>query len=56
VKSDHESGLKFKNKRDRKIIDVDPNAPSGDNSTRHEIRDRRYVQIVIYDHMTRRKS
>ena len=56
VIADSEAGLLFKNKRDRKVINVDPNAPPGDNSTRTEIKTTEYLQIVIYDHMTRRKS
>ena len=54
--ADNEAGLLFKNKRDRKVINVDAKAPPGDNSTRAEIQTREYMQIVIYDHMTRRKS
>lgn len=50
------TGLLFKNKRDRKVINVDPNAPPGDNTTRTEIQTPEYRQVVIYDHMTRRKS
>ena len=56
VIADNETGLLFKNKRDRKVINVDPNANPGDNSTRTEIANKEYLQIVIYDHMTRRKS
>ena len=56
VIADNETGLLFKNKRDRKVINVDPNANPGDNSTRTEIATKEYLQIVIYDHMTRRKS
>jgi len=56
VKAENETGLKFKNKRDRKVINVDPNAPSGDNSQRTEIETSEYIQVVIYDHQTRRKS
>jgi len=58
VKSDSESGLLFKNKRDRKVINVDPNAENGpgDNSTRHVIKTKEYIQVVIIDHMTRRKA
>lgn len=56
VKADGEAGLLFKNKRDRKVINVDPNADCGDNSTRHVIRTKEYIQVVIYDHMTRRRS
>ena len=56
VIADNETGLLFKNKRDRKVINVDPNAAAGDNSTRTEIKTDEYLQVVIYDHMTRRKS
>jgi len=56
VIADNETGLLFKNKRDRKVINVDPNANPGDNSTRTEITTTEYLQVVIYDHMTRRKS
>ncbi|KAI8521667.1 PREDICTED: uncharacterized protein C4orf22 homolog [Branchiostoma belcheri] len=51
------SGLLFKNKRDRKILNVDPKAASpGDNSTRTVIESPQYTQVVIYDHITRRKT
>ena len=56
VIADNETGLLFKNKRDRKVINVDPNANPGDNSTRTEITTTEYLQVVIYDHMTRRKN
>ncbi|GMH77621.1 hypothetical protein TL16_g07472 [Triparma laevis f. inornata] len=56
VIADNETGLLFKNKRDRKVINVDPNANPGDNSTRTEIKTSEFLQVVIYDHMTRRKS
>uniref|UniRef100_A0A0G4FLI9 Cilia- and flagella-associated protein 299 n=1 Tax=Chromera velia CCMP2878 TaxID=1169474 RepID=A0A0G4FLI9_9ALVE len=58
VISDHEQGLLFKHKRDRKVINVDPKAEPGDNTKRHEIKsnDAKYLQIVIYDHMTRKKG
>lgn len=52
-----ESGLQFKNKRDRKIINVDPDAETpGDNTRRFEIETDEYAQVVIYDHSTRRKN
>lgn len=54
VKADTEAGLLFKNKRDRKVINVDPNADCGDNSTRHVIHTKEYMQVVLYDHMSRR--
>jgi cilia- and flagella-associated protein 299 len=56
VIADSEHGLLFKNKRDRKVINVDPSAASGNNSIRHEVDTTEYIQVVIYDHMTRRKS
>ena len=58
VKADNAAGLLFKNKRDRKIINVDPKAPSGDNTVRYPISTAGtdYTQVVIYDHTTRRKS
>jgi len=57
VKADNEQGLLFKNKRDRKVINVDPfRVDSGDNSKRFEVITHEYIQVVIYDHMTRRKS
>jgi len=31
-------------------------SPPGDNSTRYEIPTESYLQFVIYDHITRRKT
>ncbi|XP_075060656.1 cilia- and flagella-associated protein 299 [Mixophyes fleayi] len=56
VIAENSSGLLFKNKRDRKILNVDPKASPGDNSTRIPIQTDLYVQVVIYDHITRRKT
>ena len=56
VIADSETGLLFKNKRDRKVINVDPKANPGDNSQRLEVQTDEYMQVVLYDHMTRRKS
>jgi len=56
VLADNKEGLLFKNKRDRKLINVDPKAKPGDNSTRTVIETDEYLQVVIYDHMTRRKN
>ena len=56
VIADNAAGLLFKNKRDRKVINVDPQSRPGDNSIRTEIPTNEYLQVVIYDHMTRRKS
>ena len=56
VISTHDAGILFKNKMDRKIINVDPEDDTGENSTRTEIKTDDYLQVVIYDHMTRRKN
>ena len=56
VIADNEAGLLFKNKRDRKIINVDPQSRPGDNSTRTEVQTHEYQQVVLYDHVTRRRS
>ena len=55
VISDNHQGLLFKNKRDRKIINVNPEAVHGDNTTRLELDTDEYVQVVFYDHTTRRR-
>ena len=55
VIADSTSGLTFKNKTDRKTIDVDPKAGKpGDNTTRLELFDISYEQTVLFDHFTRR--
>lgn len=57
VIAENASGLLFKNKRDRKILNVDPKAPNpGDNSTRTVTESTKFIQAVIYDHITRRKT
>ncbi|XP_011415615.1 cilia- and flagella-associated protein 299-like [Crassostrea angulata] len=57
VMAQNATGLIFKNKRDRKQLIVDPKAPNpGDNSYRYVIETPKYVQVVIYDHITRRKT
>ncbi|XP_077115145.1 cilia- and flagella-associated protein 299 [Ranitomeya variabilis] len=56
VIAENSSGLLFKNKRDRKILNVDPKASPGDNSSRTPIQTDLYIQAVIYDHITRRKT
>lgn len=56
VIADSEAGLLFKNKRDRKLINVDPRAKPGDNSTRTELLTHEYAQVVLFDHVTRRRS
>jgi hypothetical protein len=55
--TNHLEGLLFKSKRDRKIIIVDPKSGShGDNTTRKEIKSDKYIQVVVYRHLTRRKT
>ncbi|XP_067860010.1 cilia- and flagella-associated protein 299 [Heptranchias perlo] len=56
VITENASGLLFKNKRDRKTMHVDPKVSPGDNTTRSLIETDLYVQVVIYDHITRRKT
>mmetsp|Transcript_4543 Transcript_4543/g.10675 ORF Transcript_4543/g.10675 Transcript_4543/m.10675 type:complete len:232 (+) Transcript_4543:38-733(+) len=53
---DYEQGLLFKNTRDRKVINVDPKAEPGDNSKRVDVQTEEYIQVVIFDHMTRKKG
>jgi len=54
--TDKYPGLLFKNRRDRKIINVDPKAEIGDNTIRTTLRCPQYLQVVFYDHETRRKA
>lgn len=50
------SGLLFKNKKDRKIINVDAKESPGDNTTRTVLQTPEYEHVVFYDHVTRRKT
>ena len=53
-----EEGLMFRNKRDRKLINVNPNAPTpgdGTDRTTVDCSDSDYIQVVFFDHSTRRK-
>ena len=51
-----EDGLMFRNKRDRKLINVNPaEASPGDGTDRKTIDCPDYTQVVFFDHMTRRK-
>ncbi|XP_054543847.1 cilia- and flagella-associated protein 299 [Talpa occidentalis] len=56
VIADNPEGLLFKYKRYRKILNVDPKADPGDNSTRTSIQTDLYLQAVIFDHISRRKT
>ena len=55
VIADSAQGLLFKNKRDRKLINVNPDVSPGDNTTRTELETDDYIQVVFYDHTTRRR-
>lgn len=51
-----EQGLLFRNKRDRKVIYVNPESDQcGDDTERQEIECEEYTQVVFFDHLTRRK-
>ncbi|KAL4443356.1 hypothetical protein ABPG75_011093 [Micractinium tetrahymenae] len=57
VVADPATGLAFKNKRDRKVIIVDPEAPSpGDYTTWTEVGTDEYDQAVIFDHVIGRRT
>ena len=57
VIADNETGLIFKNKRDRKTVNVDPRAAdAGDSTTRVVIWSSDVIQCAIFDHVTRRKA
>nr|XP_032652743.1 cilia- and flagella-associated protein 299 isoform X3 [Chelonoidis abingdonii] len=56
VIAENACGLLFKNKCDRKIVNVDPKAYPGDSTTRTPIETNLYLQVVIYDHILRRKT
>ncbi|VDM20762.1 unnamed protein product [Hydatigera taeniaeformis] len=57
VIADNPSGLLFKNKRDRKLIIIDPwSQTAGDNTTRTAVYTTEYKQFILYDHITRRKT
>jgi hypothetical protein len=52
---DYSLGLLFKCTADRKIINVDPKGPHGDNTTRTPLMTTRYKQVVFYDHCFRKR-
>ncbi|XP_026703716.1 cilia- and flagella-associated protein 299 [Athene cunicularia] len=54
VIAENACGLLFKNKSDRKIINVDPKAYPGDDTTRMPVETDLYLHVVIYDHIVRR--
>ncbi|KAM6073002.1 cilia- and flagella-associated protein 299 [Theristicus caerulescens] len=54
VIAENACGLLFENRNDRKIINVDPKAYSGDNTTRTPVETYLYLHVVIYDHIIRK--
>jgi len=44
-----QQGLLFRNKRDRKVISVDPNKKPEENIKRTQIETPEYTQLVIFD-------
>eukprot|EP00073_Rattus_norvegicus_P040069 XP_008768300.2 PREDICTED: uncharacterized protein C4orf22 homolog isoform X1 [Rattus norvegicus] len=56
VIADNREAYLFKYKRDRKILNVDPKAHPGDNSTRIPIQTDLYTHAVLFDHVSRRKT
>ena len=56
VDAHDERGILFRNRRDRKVISVDPAVdPPGDSTKRVELECSEYTQVVFFDHLTRRK-
>uniref|UniRef100_UPI003D6F5C2B cilia- and flagella-associated protein 299 n=1 Tax=Danio rerio TaxID=7955 RepID=UPI003D6F5C2B len=56
VITENPSGLLFKCKNDRKILNVDPEELPGDSSTRTPVQSDLYVHVVIYDHVIRKPT
>lgn len=40
----------------RQVIDVDPNVAPGDNTTRTDLAVPGYVQVVLFDHIARKRG
>ena len=63
VDAHDDKGLLFRNRRDRKVINVNPSVdPPGDGTKRVEFLyppeytgHKEYTQVVFFDHITRRK-
>ncbi|KAK1792398.1 hypothetical protein P4O66_012348 [Electrophorus voltai] len=55
VIAENSTSLLFQNRRDRKMVNVDPKASPGDNSSRSPIQSDLYMHVVIFDHITRMK-
>ena len=54
VLADNVGGLHFRDKRDRKSIPTEPSARLEDGTTRTDLDTTEYMQVVIYDHTSRR--
>ncbi|XP_068166151.1 cilia- and flagella-associated protein 299 [Antennarius striatus] len=50
---DNPNGLLFKNKRDKKILNVDPMSGPGEDSSRTFLQSDLYIHVVIFDHNLR---
>ncbi|KAF3695344.1 putative protein C4orf22 -like protein [Channa argus] len=50
---DDPNGLLFKNKRDKKVLNVDPLCSPGEDSSRTFLQSDLYVHVAIYDHNIR---
>uniref|UniRef100_A0A3Q3CJJ4 Cilia- and flagella-associated protein 299 n=1 Tax=Haplochromis burtoni TaxID=8153 RepID=A0A3Q3CJJ4_HAPBU len=50
---DDPNGLLFKNKRDKKILNLDPLSGPGEDSNRTFLQSDIYIHVVIYDHNVR---
>jgi len=49
-------GMMFLNKRDQKIVYVDPGSSPGDNSARTIVPAEQYKSVIIFDHYNRRRT
>jgi hypothetical protein len=60
LRADEAHGLVFKCSKDRKLVSVDPSrgdsGKTGDSSERVSVTTDEYVQVALYDHVTRRKA
>ena len=59
VDANSDAGLLFRNRRDRKVINVNPYLAAEEQNgvcMREEIECEEYTQVVFFDHETRRKN
>ncbi|XP_008334055.1 cilia- and flagella-associated protein 299 [Cynoglossus semilaevis] len=50
---DDPGGLLFRNKRDKKVLNVDPESGPGEDSSRTILQSDLYLHVTIYDHIIR---